>query len=219
VAFQSLQPAGNFDYKWDLVKTVNQAEEGTTPTVRIQKGVQDEVAYHVEARRTPNADTIKATLSGEVIITPDADVVISAATLSVGSAAGGVVPTTVDVTACAKGALKAGVPRSCPWKDAVYNGKTEPGFVQATITYNTDPPAAPPPPSFASQQEPFTPDLDKLTARYATALLTDKADLKPFTDLYAGFTGFAATTVWRETNPDVAIPDAGVTISGDKTFE
>ncbi|GBF96360.1 hypothetical protein Rsub_09431 [Raphidocelis subcapitata] len=220
--------AGSYEYKWTLQKSINDGQPGATVNFRVQKGVKAEVTYKLTYTRELDQTTAKMTVSGSLTLAnnngpndPAAvppvvnDIALSGVSVTLTSNSAQGTPSTFDVT-CTPAKLAPGDQATCTFTDQAYGGFMDAGTATAKVTWTGDGGAggtadvpASPPFSFESVQ-----------GKFATAILTDKADLSPLSSMYTGFRGFQSSSVWRYVDPSTAIPESGVTVedSGQKTY-
>ena len=194
------------------------------PVIRVQKGVKVEIPYSLKYTRSVDTASAAMTVSGSLTITnansgavaPDSDALtVTAVTVTLTSTTGTGTPTTFTPTCTGLNSpLAAGGTVSCNFANQAYSGFLTAGQATATITFTdakdkaASPITSPPSPNFS---------FEAVTGRFATALLTDKADLSPLDTLYTGFTGFSRASVWSPVDPGSAIPDAGLTVQDGDT--
>jgi hypothetical protein len=225
----ALTPEGSFDYKWALTKTVSggtsSGDEAST-SVKVQKGLTQDITYTIVATRSVDTASVKAYISGALTITnvnaaaPNFTGVLTvkAVTLTTKSASGATsaveAPVTVACSPPLPAALQPGGVTRCAFSKAAYPAYPDAGLVAASVDFddaNSDPPAAPP----ATSTSPVF-NYDSITGQFASAMLTDKVDSSPIDTLYKGFTGYTLDAVWRATDPSAAVPAAGVLITSDR---
>jgi hypothetical protein len=221
-----LTPEGSFSYKWALTKTVSggtASSDNTATTVRVQKGLTQQVTYKVIAARSVDQSTVKASVTGALTVTNvnaaavnfTGVLTVRAVTLTIKSATGATSTAEAAVPATCSPALPAqlqpgGVVR-CAFSKAPYGSYPDPGQITASVDFddsNAAPPAAPPATSVSPT---FT--YDSVVGQFASAMLTDKVDSSSIDTLYKGFTGYTLDNVWRAVDPTAAVPAAGVLIT------
>jgi hypothetical protein len=241
VQWQPFQTDGTYDYKWTLAKTIQGQNPGATPSIRVQKGVKQELTYQLDYTRAIDQTTVKMTVAGGFTITnanlpptppvPPADpnaptvapttneITITAVTVLLKPVTGTGTPAAVTPTCTGLNApIAPGIAGvTCTWPATAYNGFMDSGNAVATILFTDT--SANPAGSPLETTSPSNYDFGNAVGRFATALLTDKVDLSAFDTLYAGFTGFQRNSIWRYTDTNQQIPDSGVPVmdSGTKT--
>jgi hypothetical protein len=229
VTWGTLTTAGDYAYKWTLTKSINDQPQGTTVSLRTQKGQKQEVKYTLTYTRTLDQTTAKMTVSGDFTITnangpptppgdpaapapPDNTLTVTAVTVTLKPNSGTGAPSTITPTCSSLNTPVApGGTVTCKFDAAQYNGFLDAGTATASITYS-DASVAPAATGTLESAAPNPFSFTAVTGRFATALLTDKVDLTSINSLYTGFSGFQNNMVRRAGGVGWEAAGAGVCV-------